>query len=304
MDARAEKLLRRNFDTAQRRINELEWELARRPGTNSPGSPTIAERTADATPGETVRMRTRTGRIERTYGRQLRSLARHVGELIEGYEVGEGSGLPGLTELLRGYARALKPWAERVARQMIGAVDDSDRNSWRALGNAVSIQLHRDLERAPIGERVRELMGLQVDLITSIPTRAAQRVHELTIEALESSARAKEAAAEIAQSANVTASRALLIARTETSRTATVLLQARAESIGSTHYRWRTAEDGDVRPGHRAMEGRICEWANPPAVNENGQVMRHHPGSIWNCRCWAEPIISDPYKTTRRGRLM
>lgn len=305
IDARTERFLRRDIATAQRRVTELEYELAQHPGITPRGSPTVVPRVSafDATPGEAIRTRARTGRIERLYGRQLRSLARHVGELIEGYEV-SAEALPGLTELLRSYARALKPWAMRIARQMIGQVDDADRNSWRALGNAISGQLHRDLQRTDIGNRVRELLELQVGLITSIPTEAAERVHNLTIEALESSARAKEAAADIANSTHVTASRALLIARTETSRTATALLQARAESIGSTHYRWRTAGDSDVRAGHKAMEGRICEWKNPPAVRTGEKIYHHHPGEIFNCRCWAEPIISDPYKPTRRGRLL
>jgi SPP1 gp7 family putative phage head morphogenesis protein len=254
--------------------------------------------------GPTMRQRARTGRIERMYGRRLRSLARHVGELIEGYEVGEGQGLPGLTELLRAYARALKPWAVRTAQQMLGGIDDAERNSWRALGNAISGQLHRNIERSPVGERMRELLDLQVGLITSIPTKAAERVHKLTIEALESSARAKEAAAEIANSANVTASRALLIARTETSRTSTALLQARCESIGSTHYVWETARDGAVRSGHKVMQGKVCEWAEPPAVATGSRIYHHHPGEIFNCRCWARPIINDPYKRERAGRLL
>lgn len=265
-------------------------------------SATLATR--DDSPGRSAfRDRARTGLIERRYGRQLRSLARHVGELIEGYEV-SAEALPSLTELLRAYANALKPWAVRIARQMIMGIADADRNSWRALGTDISAQLHRDIERAPIGDRVRELLDLQVGLITSIPKEAAERVHNLTIEALESSARAKEAAADIANSANVTASRAILIARTETSRTATAMVQARAESIGSTHYVWETARDGDVRSGHKAMQGRICEWDNPPAVNENGRIMRHAPGAVWNCRCWARPIINDPYTRERAGRLL
>lgn len=184
---------------------------------------------------------------------------------------------------------------------MIGEVNQRDRDAWRALGTSISSQLHRDLANAPLGVRVRELMQLQVGLITSIPQDAAERVHRLTLQGLESSTRAKETAAEIARSAEVTKSRAVLIARTETSRTATVLVQARAEHVGSTSYIWRTSHDGDVRPGHKAMDGKVCEWAHPPAVDENGKIMHHGPGEIWNCRCWAEPIISDPYDKTRRA---
>jgi SPP1 gp7 family putative phage head morphogenesis protein len=198
---------------------------------------------------------------------------------------------------LKAYADALRPWARRAAAGMIAEVDSRERTAWRGLGNAISSQLHRDLQSAPVAGRMRELQELQVELITSLPTRAAERVHALTQEALLDGTRAKEIAEEIARSGDVTQSRALLIARTEVARTATALLQARCDSIGATHYVWRTAGDSDVRPGHRAMEGRVCEWANPPPVNEDGRIMYHHPGEIWNCRCWAEPIINDKYDT-------
>lgn len=109
--------------------------------------------------------------------------------------------------------------------------------------------------------------------------------------------RQTELADQIENLGDVTRSRAVLIARTETARASTVLLQARCEEVGVTHYIWRTARDGAVRPGHRVMEGRVCEWANPPAVRENDAIYYHHPGEIWNCRCYAEPVVTDPKRS-------
>jgi len=185
---------------------------------------------------------------------------------------------------------------------MLGEVDLRDRDAWRSLGTAISAQLHQDIRNAPVGQRMSELLGLQVSLIQSIPIEAAQRVHELATKARIEGTRAKEIAEEIARTGEVTRSRSVLIARTEVARTATVLLQARCEAIGSTHYTWETSMDGSVRPGHKAMQGKICEWANPPAVDEGGRIMHFHPGEVWNCRCYATPIIGDPYKPERRGR--
>jgi SPP1 gp7 family putative phage head morphogenesis protein len=227
-----------------------------------------------ANPGSLAKRRPpQTRRAERSYAQQLRLLAGHVGELIERFEV-TLEGLPTLAQLLRAYAEHLVPWATRVASRMI----------------------------AEVADRVRELLKLQVHLIKSIPTDAADRVHRLTTQALESSSRAVETTREIARSAEVTKSRATLIARTETARTATQLVRARAEFVGATHYVWRTAQDGAVRPGHRAMEGKTCAWADPPAVNEEGRIMHFHPGEVWNCRCYAEPVISNPYDFRARRR--
>lgn len=221
--------------------------------------------------------------------------------MVESYASGL-HGLPTLTQLLRAYAEGLTPWAQRVASRMLGEVDLQDRSAWRALGNAISSQLHQDIRNAPVGERMRELLGLQVSLIQSIPIEAAERVHELATKARIEGTRASEIAEEIARSGEVAKSRAVLIAKTETSRAATVFLQARCEAIGSTHYTWETSMDGTVRPGHKAMQGKVCEWAQPPAVDEGGRIMHFHPGEVWNCRCYATPIIGDPYKPERRSR--
>ncbi|PIQ97754.1 MAG: hypothetical protein COV67_02625 [Nitrospinae bacterium CG11_big_fil_rev_8_21_14_0_20_56_8] len=45
-------------------------------------------------------------------------------------------------------------------------------------------------------------------------------------------------------------------------------------------YIWRTRKDIKVRKEHRAREGKIFYWNNPPEDE--------HPGEAYGCRCWAE----------------
>lgn len=233
-------------------------------------------------------------RAEGAYARALKEIARHVGAIIAGSYT-DSKDEHSISAMLNAYADALKPWATATARRMIEDVNARDLASWKALGREISAQLRFDITRAPVGETMRALLGEQVGLIQSLPIEAAQRVHEFTLKGLEGSLRQNEVAAAILRSSEVAQSRAVLIARTEVARTASVLTQSRAVHIGSTHYVWETAHDRDVRPGHKAMQGKVCEWANPPAVNENGRIMYHHPGQIWNCRCWPRPIIpTDP----------
>lgn len=250
-------------------------------------------------PNRAARARPRMGQIESWYASQLKGLANHVGGLVDRYEAGL-EGITSLQRLLEAYAESLKPWARRVATRMIGEVDDKERASWRALGNTISAQLHRDLREVSMVKTFKDLRDVQVELITSIPKKAAERVFHLTTKGLETGVRAATLAAQIRETTEVTKSRAILIARTETSRTASTLLGARCLAVGSDHYIWMS-DNPDVRPGHRAMKRKVCEWKNPPAVNEGGRIMYHHPGQIWNCLCWAEPIISDPYTRERRG---
>lgn len=241
--------------------------------------------------GRYRRGRVRTGRAERDYETALRKIGQHVGDLIGGFGLPDPATLPTLQELLRAYAISLTPWAERIAGRMLGEVRDRSLESLRAHSREIGLGV-RDLIASPIGDVMRERLADQVELIRSLPIEAGERVQALTLEGLASSTRARAIAQEIARSGEVTENRATLIARTEVSRTATLFVQARAQFAGSTHYIWHCVHDHDVRSGHKAMDGAVCEWAVPPAVMENGRTMYFHAGCIWNCRCWCEPIFS------------
>lgn len=201
--------------------------------------------------------------------------------------------MPRIEQILQRYAEALTAWAEAAAMRMLRDVEAVDRSAWAVLSSEMSQELQREIARAPTGEILRQRMNEQVALIKSIPLDAAKRVHEFSLKGLETSTRGEDIRAAILASGDVATSRATLIARTEVARTASLLTQARAEFVGSTHYIWRTSGDTDVRAGHRAMNGKVFRWDDPPEVNENGRVLRHHPGQIWNCRCYPEPIIPD-----------
>lgn len=88
---------------------------------------------------------------------------------------------------------------------------------------------------------------------------------------------------------------ARLIARTEVSKTTSVLTKARSEELGLRWYVWRTMEDGDrVRKSHRIMNDVLVSWNNPPSPEllvKEKDVGRYHAGNIWNCRCYSEPLI-------------
>ena len=87
----------------------------------------------------------------------------------------------------------------------------------------------------------------------------------------------------------VTKARARLSARTAGARTAMELTKARAQSVGSEGYIWRTVRDSDVRPSHKGMEGKFVRWDDPPTLDN----LTGHAGGLPNCRCYAEPIIPD-----------
>ena len=87
---------------------------------------------------------------------------------------------------------------------------------------------------------------------------------------------------------------ARLIARTEVCKTQAALTQARAEQLDIRWYVWRTEEDERVRDSHRNMNDVLVAWSNPPspeALIGEKSVGSYHAGCIWNCRCYAEPLV-------------
>lgn len=234
----------------------------------------------------------RSRKAEAGYARQLRRLASHIGSIIRDmWDPADPLSASEISMVLDRYASTIVPWATSVGKRMITEVAARDRAAWMKTSAHMGRLLQNELENAPIGLVVRAKLAEQVGLITSLPTEAAERVHRLTLEGITSAKRASTIAKEIGRSGEVNKARATLIARTEVGRTATALTEARALSIGSTQYFWRTAGDGDVRPSHREMNGRVCEWSDPPVTDG----MSGHPGETPNCRCYAQPIIPDLY---------
>jgi SPP1 gp7 family putative phage head morphogenesis protein len=230
-------------------------------------------------------------RAEARYAIGLRAIANHIGHVTKAFTPGDPDQMTVLQRLLRGYADIIKPWAVNHAERMLADVARRDFAVWARLSRTMSRNLRQEIETAPTGMLMRTLLGEQVALITSLPLEAAERVHKLTIEGMMQGSRAAEIAKEIMASGEVAQSRADLIAVTEVARTASLLVQARSEHVGSTGYIWRTARDARVRKEHKVLEGQFILWNAPPIAGSNGE--RAHAGQIYRCRCFPEPVLAD-----------
>ena len=227
-------------------------------------------------------------RTEAAYARQLGQVARHVGDIVARMAPeGVVTDLVSLITMLNHYSATLQPWAESVAKRMIADVSRHDVAAWVKHGRLIGKALKWEIATAPTGAAMQRMLAEQVRLITSLPRQAGERVHKLTIEGIVNGTRASEIAEEIMKSGHVTSSRALLIAQTEVSRTATALTQARAQHIGGVSYVWRTSKDARVRFSHKRMEGKEVRWMAPPTIDG----MTGHAGCFPRCRCYCEVIL-------------
>lgn len=231
----------------------------------------------------------RTSRAERQYQASLSQVARQVGSIINGFPPGDPTVEPAISNMLNRYADLLNDWAVSTASKMLVEVNQQDRKAWATLTEQMSQALRQEIRNAPTGQVMQGLLAEQVTLIKSIPLDAAKRVHELTLQGIEDGTRASEIAKEIQRSGEVSESKAKVIARTEVSRTASTLTEARARSVGSEGYIWRTSGDSDVRHSHAEMNGKFVRWDTPPTLDK----MTGHAGCFPNCRCYPEPVIPE-----------
>lgn len=242
---------------------------------------------------------------ERSYGVQLRKVAKHIDDLIKGMHPYDANTIDTLRRMLELYSQTLKPWATAVSKRMLADVANRDQRAWTLHTKAMGYEMRREVFSTPIGLRFQDLMESQVKLITSLPLEASQRVFDIATGNMFKGARAADLAKHIMDTGNVTRARANLIARTTTSTAATSITQARAEFIGSPGYVWTSAEDYLVRPeigikhfaqlnklamgSHRKLNGTFHGWNDPPIADPTG--IRAHPGQIWNCRCYPSPVL-------------
>lgn len=250
-------------------------------------------------------------KAEVQYASQLRSLARMLGTLAQSFDPTQPRDLERLEDLLNDYAGIIEPWARNTGTRMLADVSRRDEKAWMEQAAEIGKGLREEIASAPTGQTMKALLDEQVRLITSLPLEAANRVHELAVEAVTTGNRGADLIKMIMATGEVAASRAELIARTETARATTTLTQARAQWIGSEGYIWRNVGDADVRPAigtknfsalntlargsHRKLEGTYHRWDEPPIAGERGE--RAHPGCIYNCRCFPEVVFPRSMRT-------
>lgn len=125
---------------------------------------------------------------------------------------------------------------------------------------------------------IKSLVGNQLDQIEQLLIRGQRR--GLQVDVLRE---------QIQDRFKVSRSKARLLARDQTNKLNGELAQLRQQSIGVKQYIWRTSGDDRVRETHEDLEGTTQSWDNAPDV---GGGRRAHPGEDFQCRCYAEPILT------------
>ena len=183
--------------------------------------------------------------------------------------------------------------AENIANGFVSRGDAQNHAEVSTnLKNQTGIDLSAYLRNSPnIVERVNELTVSNIQLIKSIRTQYLDKVQNAVMQAMVQGSLNKDLAEQLKKLGKDVESRAMLIARDQSSKLNAALTRARHEEVGIKKYMWSTSGDERVRESHAEKDGQIFEYANPPA--DTG-----HPGHDVNCRCVQIPVFDDVVKTS------
>lgn len=191
---------------------------------------------------------------------------------------------------------------EEAARQTVTMLAVGMKRSWRAAatassqGRAIYRALMQETTNTALGQSISAIVAENSLLIKTCPRDMAKRFSELAKRRQFEGVRPEHITKEIMQEArHLREYEAKRIARTESAKASTALVQSRAEELHLDFYIWRTAHDSRVRAQHEKMDGVICRWSDPPdpeSMAGERSYGRYHPGGIFNCRCIALPIIA------------
>jgi len=134
-------------------------------------------------------------------------------------------------------------------------------------------------------KEVGKFVAENVALIKSIPSTEFAKIETMVARDVADGVRWEETAKDVRSRFSVSESRANLIARDQAGKFFGDLNKIRQEQLGVGRYTWRTMHDNRVRDEHEERDGKVYSWDKPPPDG--------HPGEAIQCRCFAEPDLSD-----------
>jgi hypothetical protein len=208
-------------------------------------------------------------------------------------------------DLFQQYAssEAFADYVNVAASRMVTGLAVEGAKTWREAarksmkGRLIYESLRKEMQ-GPIGQLVYQLVDENSKLISTFPEKISNQIAHFIQREQQKGRRAKDITQNLLQEfPDITAGRLRLIARTESSKASSALIQARAEEVDLDWYVWHDSEDARVRYAHRKMSGVLIPWGQPPNPEklfpQKGARAygAYHAGCTFNCRCWSEVIV-------------
>ena len=205
-----------------------------------------------------------------------------------------------------------------VADDVLGTIFDvaAERS---ALSDAMEATLRRALDRAfrasmqQLGDPVaydparvaREVERQLGQLVSNVTATTRDEVGRIVREGIADGASVAEMQRALQESSKFAPSRALLIARTETTHAvnagAVTAYALAADGGVALRQEWLSARDGEVREAHLLLDGQVVDVGalfTVPGGRYAGETAKYpgdfdHPAGNCNCRCTLIPVVGD-----------
>jgi len=148
-----------------------------------------------------------------------------------------------------------------------------------------SLAVNPIVQESWLEPQMKAFAGQNVDLITNLAIEQKARVEQTLYRNLSQGKGIDAIKEELDKDESIGQNRSKLIARDQTNKFNGQLTQMRQQEVGIGSYIWTTSRDERVRPDHAALEGKMFSWNAPPSIG--------NPGESINCRCIAQPVITD-----------
>lgn len=212
-------------------------------------------------------------RIETEYARTLSQITTDSAADLE-REIGQAEA--GLQRLFLTLTPRLRQWALRVERWSRGKFVGA------ALA-ATGIDLSTLLTAGDVQETVDDAIRWNASLVRNVSDEARARIANTVFTGVRERRPAREVARELREGLGMSRRRSLNIAADQAQKLSARLDQARQEQAGIAKYEWMHSMKRHPRESHVARNGKVFEWAKPPADG--------HPGTAIRCGCRARAVI-------------
>lgn len=191
-------------------------------------------------------------------------------------------------------AYGLYEMVEKIAR----LTKTTSLREWkRVVKETLGIDLMDDYYKGDFYEQaLRMWVDSNVEKIKTIPTESLGSMRQIILDGYKQGRTIRDISKDIQEEYNVSKHRAQMFARDQVATLNAQITKMQQQDAGCKRYRWSTSHDARVRDCHRALDGKIFNWNDPPEMwyetKKSGRVYtgrRCNPGEDFLCRCIAIP---------------
>lgn len=134
-----------------------------------------------------------------------------------------------------------------------------------------------------IDDYIQSSIQQNVGYIKSIESTFFDKISAIIYEGTKNGVSTKEIRQQLVKQIGISESKAQFLAVDQSGTIHGQLTAKRHQEMGVKKFEWSTSHDERVRETHKALDGKVFDYSNPPSEGL--------PGTPYRCRCTAYPIF-------------